>query len=817
MTGYGRSIARVTVALALLSAPASSQAAIVDRIGSDVFYIAEPGEDNNLTIGVTPGPGSRHTFVDSPAVVITPTSSACTVHGPGSASCPAHPGDTLLVALRDEDDDGTITSSFEISLCGGQGADRLTGGDAGDFLLGEGGSDTILGGGGNDVVITDRFVCTDETAPPAANDVEGEGGNDSLIGGLGADNMDGGDGGDNLFGARVEDGVDGDAGEDLTGGAGDDVLVGHDGSDQLDGGGGADQLNGGDGDDEVLGSDGDDLLNMTVNQSFSSGKDRLVTTDQGDDVLNGGPGDDRLNGGPGDFVLNFGLAGSIDAFEANTPNGADDLIGGPGRDTVSYVKLALPVQGSIDGAPNDGSAGEGDNVRADNEVLMGGSAGDTLVGGTAGDTIDGGNGGDNVDGGAGDDSLAGGLDSGGDRVVGGGGSDSLDGGPGDDSLDGQDGTDAVEGGSGTDTGAGGEGIDRLSGGAGLDTLFGGPGDDRLNGAADDLVGADGPDSLNGEEGNDELGGGPGDDSLAGGPGADVMIGGEGSDSAGYPEAQEGVTATLDGAPGDGRAGENDHIQSDVEGLRGGRGPDTLTGNSGANTIDGGPGEDLLEGLGGIDQLDGGGGVDMLRSRGPIFDRVACGGSRDLAVADSRDRIADDCEFVDTGGRRSPRVGRSMVVRPAGGAVALRLVGGQRFFPLVDALLAPLRSSLDATRGAVVVTTAGSRHSGRFSAGRFRVHQGRGRHPRTELRLESGTFRGCAGRRVVRRLRARGRGRFRTVGRRSVTDTRRGRWTVEDRCDGTLTRVLAGRARVRDRARRRPVSLRPGRSYLARAR
>ena len=38
----------------------------------------------------------------------------------------------------------------------------------------------------------------------------------------------------------------------------------------------------------------------------------------------------------------------------------------------------------------------------------------------------------------------------------------------------------------------------------------------------------------------------------------------------------------------------------------------------------------------------------------------------------------------------------------------------------------------------------------------------------------------------------------------------------DRCDGTLTRVVEGSVRVRDRVRHRTVIVRAGRSYLARA-
>ena len=42
------------------------------------------------------------------------------------------------------------------------------------------------------------------------------------------------------------------------------------------------------------------------------------------------------------------------------------------------------------------------------------------------------------------------------------------------------------------------------------------------------------------------------------------------------------------------------------------------------------------------------------------------------------------------------------------------------------------------------------------------------------------------------------------------------WYVEDRCDGTLTRVSKGSVSVYDRGRHRTVLVRAGRSYLARA-
>ena len=41
-----------------------------------------------------------------------------------------------------------------------------------------------------------------------------------------------------------------------------------------------------------------------------------------------------------------------------------------------------------------------------------------------------------------------------------------------------------------------------------------------------------------------------------------------------------------------------------------------------------------------------------------------------------------------------------------------------------------------------------------------------------------------------------------------------KWLTDDRCDGTLVRVVKGAVTVRDLVRRRTLPLRAGRSYLA---
>jgi hypothetical protein len=79
--------------------------------------------------------------------------------------------------------------------------------------------------------------------------------------------------------------------------------------------------------------------------------------------------------------------------------------------------------------------------------------------------------------------------------------------------------------------------------------------------------------------------------------------------------------------------------------------------------------------------------------------------------------------------------------------------------------------------------------------------------------------GSAGRAIVRELSARAKGLFRVIAAASVTIVRNAQWTVEDRCDGTLTDVGRGKATVTFLLHHRPVSklVKPGRALLVRQR
>ena len=94
----------------------------------------------------------------------------------------------------------------------------------------------------------------------------------------------------------------------------------------------------------------------------------------------------------------------------------------------------------------------------------------------------------------------------------------------------------------------------------------------------------------------------------------------------------------------------------------------------------------------------------------------------------------------------------------------------------------------------------------FSEGKFTVAQPAEGEPVTTLTLTGPTFRETCGDATaarrgkpkrVRRLWGNGHGRFRTAGHYSAATVRGTKWLTEDRCDGTVTRVVRGTVEVED--------------------
>jgi len=151
--------------------------------------------------------------------------------------------------------------------------------------------------------------------------------------------------------------------------------------------------------------------------------------------------------------------------------------------------------------------------------------------------------------------------------------------------------------------------------------------------------------------------------------------------------------------------------------------------------------------------------------------------------------------------------------------------------LNDAASIPVGSILDTRKGTVTLSAAlpgDHTQTGTFHGGLFEVRQPAGARGMTELVLRgprpnctgsgAGAARAAAAsaRRPPRGLWGRDdHGRFRTRGSNSVATVRGTAWYVEDRCDGTLTRVSKGSVSVRDLRRQRTVVVNAGDSYLAR--
>lgn len=228
-----------------------------------------------------------------------------------------------------------------------------------------------------------------------------------------------------------------------------DLLPGGDGNDRIIGGAGDDNINGGAGADEIDCGDGVDLLtyisdhdgvrvDLTRPGPYAGGEAEGDTA-TGCEHLRGGTGADRLTGVPGPYDVD-GAPG--DDLLVWLPG--NRLAGGPGTDTVSFVRATQGVVADLTRQSVSGSAG--DFSLTGFEHVVGSRYDDRLIGDAGPNRITGGAGDDRIEGGAGDDTLLGGA--GDDRVYGQAGADRLVGGPGNDQLVGGPGRDRCSGGPG---------------------------------------------------------------------------------------------------------------------------------------------------------------------------------------------------------------------------------------------------------------------------------------------------------------------------------------------------------------------------------
>jgi hypothetical protein len=172
---------------------------------------------------------------------------------------------------------------------------------------------------------------------------------------------------------------------------------------------------------------------------------------------------------------------------------------------------------------------------------------------------------------------------------------------------------------------------------------------------------------------------------------------------------------------------------------------------------------------------------------------------------------------------APVLGQSVNVAATVGAVVVRLPGATSAVPLQAATSVPVGTMVDTRQGAVTLTTAlpgGGTQGATVHGGLFQVRQPASGRGMTELVLRGpkptcGSARAATARRPPRKLWASdNHGRFRTRGSNAVATVRGTSWYMEDRCDGTYTRVKRGSVKVRDLRTGRIVVLRAGQSHLS---
>jgi hypothetical protein len=199
---------------------------------------------------------------------------------------------------------------------------------------------------------------------------------------------------------------------------------------------------------------------------------------------------------------------------------------------------------------------------------------------------------------------------------------------------------------------------------------------------------------------------------------------------------------------------------------------------------------------------------------------------------------------------APTVGKTVNISPVNGTVLILLHG--QLVPLTQVLQIPDNTVIDALHGTLSVTTAlpgpGGAHdaaangkkvkhkvktqSGTFGGAIFKITQAKNGANKglATLSLVEGAFKGApsfakckahktadasaAASRTLQLLHASARGKFSTRGRYSAATVRGTKWTIADRCDGTLVHDVTDSVVVTDFVHHSTIVLHAGQSYLA---
>ena len=187
----------------------------------------------------------------------------------------------------------------------------------------------------------------------------------------------------------------------------------------------------------------------------------------------------------------------------------------------------------------------------------------------------------------------------------------------------------------------------------------------------------------------------------------------------------------------------------------------------------------------------------------------------------------------------PALGKSVNIAPVSGLVLIEVNG--KFVPLTELGQIPFRSVIDATHGTFNLITAtgqkGKTQHGEFGGAVIRLTQVRtGKNKGlTTLTLLEGVFghgpsfgvckahtaadlsaTAASANKMLLLLHASAHGKFTTKGRYGAATVLGTKWTIADRCNGTLIHDLTDSVAVRDFVHHRTIILHAGQNYLAKA-
>jgi hypothetical protein len=223
------------------------------------------------------------------------------------------------------------------------------------------------------------------------------------------------------------------------------------------------------------------------------------------------------------------------------------------------------------------------------------------------------------------------------------------------------------------------------------------------------------------------------------------------------------------------------------------------------------------------------------------DNCPAAANANQADADA-DGVGDACEQLPPG-NVPPVAGVTTVVRQLSGEVFVKLPGrvpfqAGGFIPLKGVAAVPVGSTVDTRKGEIELRSAGNgyaaadqrakQQSARIRAGMFVIKQKRAKKgvakktaiatdigllspPGAEARCVKGPPKG-----IVRSMSMVVKGLYRAIGGAATATARSATFVTTDRCDGTVTEVGRGRVTLAVKGSEKPVVVRAGGAYLAKA-